>query len=121
MITVPTYFNDAQRQATTDPGKIAGLNVLRIITPLHMGLGAVVRTPTIEGFVELTIPPNTPPGHRLRLRGQGLNRKIGGRGDLYVRTKIINPPSLSPLERDLFQRLASASRFDPHESQAGPR
>ncbi|MGP8122427.1 MAG: molecular chaperone DnaK [Xanthobacteraceae bacterium] len=32
VITVPAYFNDAQRQATKDAGKIAGLEVLRIIT-----------------------------------------------------------------------------------------
>jgi molecular chaperone DnaK len=31
VVTVPAYFNDAQRQATKDAGKIAGLNVLRII------------------------------------------------------------------------------------------
>jgi molecular chaperone DnaK len=31
VITVPAYFNDAQRQATKDAGKIAGLNVLRIV------------------------------------------------------------------------------------------
>ena len=31
MVTVPAYFNDAQRQATKDAGTIAGLNVLRII------------------------------------------------------------------------------------------
>ncbi len=31
VVTVPAYFNDNQRQATTDAGKIAGLNVLRII------------------------------------------------------------------------------------------
>jgi molecular chaperone HscA len=31
VITVPAYFNDAQRQATRDAGKLAGLNVLRIV------------------------------------------------------------------------------------------
>ena len=31
MITVPAYFNDAQRQATKEAGTIAGLNVLRIV------------------------------------------------------------------------------------------
>ena len=31
LFTVPAYFNDAQRQATKDAGKIAGLEVLRII------------------------------------------------------------------------------------------
>jgi molecular chaperone DnaK len=32
VITVPAYFNDAQRQATIEAGQIAGLNVLRIIS-----------------------------------------------------------------------------------------
>ena len=31
VVTVPAYFNDDQRQATKDAGKIAGLEVLRII------------------------------------------------------------------------------------------
>ena len=31
VITVPAYFNDSQRKATQDAGRIAGLNVLRII------------------------------------------------------------------------------------------
>merc|ERR1712066_917643 len=31
VITVPAYFNDSQRQATKDAGKIAGLDVLRIV------------------------------------------------------------------------------------------
>ena len=35
VITVPAYFNDAQRQATKDAGKIAGLEVLRIICLLY--------------------------------------------------------------------------------------
>jgi molecular chaperone DnaK len=44
VITVPAYFNDAQRQATKDAGKIAGLNVMRIINEptaaaLAYGLG----------------------------------------------------------------------------------
>src|SRR5215469_1630807 len=32
VITVPAYFNDAQRQATKDAGRIAGLDVLRLVT-----------------------------------------------------------------------------------------
>ena len=31
VVTVPAYFNDAQRRATKDAGTIAGLNVMRII------------------------------------------------------------------------------------------
>src|SRR6201992_1362176 len=45
VITVPAYFNDSQRQATRDAGKLAGLDVLRIINEptaasLAYGLGA---------------------------------------------------------------------------------
>jgi molecular chaperone DnaK len=39
VITVPAYFNDAQRQATKDAGKIAGLEVLRIINVYDLGGG----------------------------------------------------------------------------------
>ena len=40
VITVPAYFNDAQRQATKDAGKIAGLDVKRIINePTAAALG----------------------------------------------------------------------------------
>jgi len=39
VITVPAYFNDAQRQATKDAGKIAGLDVLRIIAVYDLGGG----------------------------------------------------------------------------------
>ena len=34
VVTVPAYFNDAQRQSTKDAGTIAGLNVVRIISEL---------------------------------------------------------------------------------------
>ena len=38
VITVPAYFNDAQRQATKEAGEIAGLNVLRIVNePTEIG------------------------------------------------------------------------------------
>jgi curved DNA-binding protein len=91
------------------------------VAPWETALGAVVRAPTIEGPVELTIPPNTQGGRRLRLRGQGLNRRTGGRGDEYVRLEIVNPPSLSPGERELYQRLASESRFDPRRQLESPK
>src|SRR5688500_5817780 len=50
VITVPAYFNDAQRQATRDAGKLAGLDVLRIVNEptaasLAYGLGATFNSP----------------------------------------------------------------------------
>ena len=91
------------------------------VTPWEAALGAQVRVPTLDGPVELTVPPNTQAGQRLRLRGQGMSRKGGGRGDQYARIQIVNPSSLSPTERELFQKLASESRFDPRQVMVGRR
>ena len=54
VITVPAYFNDAQRQATKDAGAIAGLNVLRIINEptaaaMAYGLGNEGKSKTANG------------------------------------------------------------------------
>jgi molecular chaperone HscA len=47
VITVPAYFNDAQRQATRDAGKLAGLDVLRIINePTAASLAYGIGTPS---------------------------------------------------------------------------
>jgi curved DNA-binding protein len=82
------------------------------VAPWEAALGAKVNVPTLDGSAELTIPSATQGGRRLRLRGQGMNRRSGGRGDEYVRLKIVNPSSLSAEERSLYEQLAAVSRFD---------
>lgn len=57
VITVPAYFNDAQRQATRDAGKLAGLDVLRIVNEptaasLAYGIGAASPSPSKGGDIE---------------------------------------------------------------------
>jgi curved DNA-binding protein len=85
------------------------------VAPWEAALGAKVPVPTLDGRVEMTIPAGTQAGQRLRLRGQGPNRRVGGRGNLYVRIKIVIPPKLTAKERELFERLAAESRFDARE------
>ena len=53
VITVPAYFNDSQRQATKDAGKVAGLNVQRIINE-----------PTAAALASPPAADCAPPGHR---------------------------------------------------------
>ena len=56
VITVPAYFNDAQRQATKDAGKIAGLEVLRIInepTAAALAYGLDKKSPARSPFMTL--------------------------------------------------------------------
>jgi len=83
------------------------------IAPWEAVLGAKVEAPTIDGKVEVTIPAGAKSGQRLRLRGQGLNKRKDGRGDEYVRLKIVVPKDVSPEERRLYEELKRVSRFQP--------
>jgi DnaJ-class molecular chaperone len=83
------------------------------VTPWEAVLGAKVEAPTIDGKVEMTIPPGSKNGQRLRLRGQGLNKRKGGRGDEYVRLKVEVPKAVSPEEKRLYEELSRVSKFNP--------
>jgi DnaJ-class molecular chaperone len=85
------------------------------VAPWEAALGARITVPTIDGSVEMTLQPGTQGGRRLRLRGQGLNRRTGGRGDAYVRIRIVIPPELSEREKELLRQLQSESRFNPRD------
>jgi curved DNA-binding protein len=83
------------------------------VAPWEAVLGSRVEVPTIDGQVEMTIPAGAQSGQRLRLRGQGLNKRRGGRGDEYARLKIVTPREASTEERRLYQELRDVSRFEP--------
>jgi DnaJ-class molecular chaperone len=85
------------------------------VAPWEAALGAVVSVPTLDGTVEMTIRAGTQGGQRLRLRGQGLARRGGGRGDQYAKIKIVIPAKLTSAERDLFRKLAAESRFNARD------
>ena len=91
------------------------------VAPWEAALGANILVPTLDGPVEMKIPAGAQGGQRLRLRGQGLNKRGGGRGDEYVKMKIVIPPKLAPKEKELFEKLAAESRFDARELIAGGR
>jgi curved DNA-binding protein len=83
------------------------------LAPWEAALGAEVEVPTLEGPILLTVPPGTQSARKLRLRGRGMATGHGGRGDLYALVRIEVPATLSARERELFEELARASRFDP--------
>ncbi|HEV7377913.1 MAG TPA: J domain-containing protein [Pyrinomonadaceae bacterium] len=93
------------------------LEVELAVAPWEAALGARIEVPTIEGKAEVTIPAGTQSGQRLRLRGQGLNKRKGGRGDEYVRLKIVVPKELSDEERRLYEELKRVSSFNPRAGQ----
>jgi DnaJ-class molecular chaperone len=85
------------------------------VSPWEAALGATVRVPTLDGQVEMKIPAGTQAGKRLRLRSQGLNKRDRGRGDEYVKVKIVIPPKLTPKEKQLFEKLAAESHFEARD------
>ena len=89
------------------------------VAPWEAMLGSKVQVPTLDGPVELRIPPNTQGGRTLRLKGRGAARTDGGRGDQYVRLRIVVPPHPSAREKELMQQLASESRFDARQAEGG--
>src|SRR5262249_46600931 len=91
------------------------------VAPWEAALGAKIQVPTVDRAVEMTVRAGTQGGQRLRLRGQGLVRRGGGRGDEYVKIKLVNPPKINTRERELYEQLARESRFDPRELLAGRR
>ncbi len=91
------------------------------IAPWEAALGAKITVPALDGPVEMSIPAGAQGGQQLRLRGQGLNRRGGGRGDEYVKLRIVIPRELSHGERELFERLASESRFNARDLMGANR
>ena len=85
------------------------------ITISEAVLGAKVEVPTIEGPVTVTIPPGTSSGARLRLRGRGIKRADGTRGDQIARVEIV-APKIKPDDaetRKLFEQIAARTAQPP--------
>ncbi|MDQ7850096.1 MAG: DnaJ C-terminal domain-containing protein [Armatimonadota bacterium] len=79
-------------------------------------LGAEIEVPTLEGKVSMKIPAETQNGQTFRLRGLGMPRPGGGRGDQLVRVKVVLPVRLSEQERRVFEEMRQRRRENPRES-----
>jgi len=86
-------------------------------------LGDVVRVPTVDGEVDLTVPPGTQTGKVFRLRGKGIPRlrsdgSNSGRGDQLVYVQVAVPTNLTTEQRELFEQLAQTlgSEVQPQQN-----
>ncbi|AWT34409.1 dnaJ protein [Deinococcus arenae] len=68
-------------------------------------LGGDVTVQTLSGKGNLSVPPGSSGGRRMRLRGQGWPKKDGTRGDLYVRLNVTVPATLSDEQKELYRTL----------------
>jgi curved DNA-binding protein len=87
------------------------------ISPWEAVLGASVTVPTLDGTKEVRVPPGSSTGRKLRLRGQGMPGARGAHGDLYAVVEIHVPKRPSRQERELFEKLAEVSKFNPRRKR----
>ena len=75
-------------------------------------LRATVTVPTLDKPVSLKIPPGTRSGRTFRVKGRGVPRKDGTRGDLLVPMEVSVPPRLSADAKAALEAYAKATEND---------
>ena len=83
------------------------------MAPWEMVGGATVPVKTLEGTVMLKVPAGSLAGQKLRLRGQGLRREDGSRGDLYAILEVVVPGAVGAEEKKLWEELGKKSGWQP--------
>jgi molecular chaperone DnaJ len=83
------------------------------VTFAEAALGADVKVPTLEGQVTVRIPPGTPSGKVLRVRGKGVHNGRGKPGDLLVTVDVQVPVNVNAEQRRAIESLAGVLGDDP--------
>ncbi|BAZ04202.1 DnaJ C-terminal domain-containing protein [Calothrix sp. NIES-3974] len=95
--------------------KLEGANIFCqvAVTPAEAVLGGQIEAPTLDGLVKMTIPPGVRTGQRFRLANKGYPTEGGKRGDQLVEIQIVTPKTITPEERELYEKLRSIESFKP--------
>jgi curved DNA-binding protein len=81
------------------------------VAPWELALGATVRVPTLDGTVEMRIPPGTAAGTRMRLKNRGLPGQP--RGSQILVLKVVMPPADTPQAKAIYEQMRRELAFDP--------
>ncbi len=72
--------------------------------------------PTLDGAVELAIPPDTNSGRTFRLKGKGLKIKgTKGAGDLLATVRVVMPEEATDDIRELAKKFRDEKPYDPRK------
>lgn len=83
------------------------------VTLAEAVLGASITVPTLDGKVSVKVPPGSNTGSVLRLRGKGVPQgKGGGRGDQYVKLKVVLPDKPDRELSEFVERWAKKNAYD---------
>jgi len=103
---------------TVEPHPLFGrsgddLTVTVPVTFAEAALGAQIAVPTFDGStVTVKLPPGTPSGRVLRVKGRGVARKDGTAGDLLVNVSVAVPQKLDGAAREAVEAYAAATAGD---------
>jgi molecular chaperone DnaJ len=79
------------------------------VTFQEAALGAEIEVPTLGGMpVKLRVPQGTPNGRTFRVRGKGVRKRDGSRGDLLVSVEVLVPAALNEQAREALNSYAEA-------------
>jgi DnaJ-class molecular chaperone len=87
------------------------------VTLYEAVLGAKVRVPTLDGAVELAIPPGTSSGRTFRLKGKGFPAKAGN-GDLLATVRIVLPEQPDSELDELMRKWRDGKPYDPRRDMS---
>ena len=76
-------------------------------------LGGKLDVPTPTGSVRMTVPKGANTGRVLRLKGRGVPRRDGTRGDEYVTLKVVLPDQLDPEIEEFARRWQAGQQHNP--------
>jgi len=79
-------------------------------------LGGRIKVPTPAGTVSASVPENSSSGRTLRLRGKGVARRNGSRGDVYVTLKIVLPPDPDPELKAFMSGWTAGKAYNPRHA-----
>jgi molecular chaperone DnaJ len=86
------------------------LSVTVPVTFSEAALGAEIKVPILKGLpVTLRIPTGTPNGRTFRIRGRGVARKDGTKGDLLATVEVLVPQTLDDKSRELLTEFNTAT------------
>ena len=87
--------------------------------PVSLGeavLGGKIAVPTTSGTVTMTVPKNSNTGTVLRLRGKGMLRPDGTRGDEYVTLRVVLPEAPDPELEAFVSRWGAGKEHNPRRA-----
>ncbi len=109
---------DLYVQVEVRPHRIFGRegNNLTLTVPVtypEAALGAEIRIPTLDEPVTIKVPAGTPSGKLMRVRGRGIAKASGAKGDLLLTIEVAVPRHPNSDEKKALEKLAAAIKESP--------